>query len=99
MHGEPIGFALFFQSYSTWRGQPGIYLEDLYVPERLRRNGIGISVESCRAWQGALSLRRCWMQIILATWETACALCASVHVEGSERHPAIFVNIPTGELA
>jgi GNAT superfamily N-acetyltransferase len=40
-NGEPVGFALFFQSYSTWRGQPGIYLEDLYVPERLRRRGIG----------------------------------------------------------
>jgi GNAT superfamily N-acetyltransferase len=40
-NGEPVGFALFFQSYSTWRGQPGVYLEDLYVPERLRRKGIG----------------------------------------------------------
>jgi GNAT superfamily N-acetyltransferase len=39
--GEPVGFALFFQNYSTWRGQPGIYLEDLYVPETLRRKGVG----------------------------------------------------------
>lgn len=39
--GEPVGFALFFQNYSTWRGQAGVYLEDLYVPLHLRRKGIG----------------------------------------------------------
>jgi GNAT superfamily N-acetyltransferase len=39
--GEAVGFALFFQNYSTWRGKPGIYLEDLFVPPRLRGNGIG----------------------------------------------------------
>jgi GNAT superfamily N-acetyltransferase len=39
--GEPAGFALFFRSYSTWRGCPGLYLEDLFVPERFRGRGIG----------------------------------------------------------
>jgi len=39
--GEPVGFALFFQSYSTWLGQPGMYLEDLFVSPRYRRQGIG----------------------------------------------------------
>ncbi len=39
--GVPLGFALFFQSYSTWRGLPGIYLEDLFVTEAERGNGIG----------------------------------------------------------
>ncbi len=29
--GEPVGFALFFHSYSTFLGRPGIYLEDLFV--------------------------------------------------------------------
>ena len=29
--GVAVGMALFFQSYSTWKGLPGIYLEDLYV--------------------------------------------------------------------
>ena len=28
--GEPAGFALFFPDFSTWRGRPGLYLEDLY---------------------------------------------------------------------
>jgi GNAT superfamily N-acetyltransferase len=35
-----VGFALFFQNYSTWEGRPGIYLEDLYV--RLEARGCGI---------------------------------------------------------
>ncbi|MCA9710062.1 MAG: GNAT family N-acetyltransferase [Myxococcales bacterium] len=38
------GFALFFSSYSTWRGRPGIYLEDLYVPPAHRGAGIGRSL-------------------------------------------------------
>jgi GNAT superfamily N-acetyltransferase len=39
--GEPAGFALWFFNWSTWLGRPGLYLEDLYVRPRLRRNGIG----------------------------------------------------------
>jgi GNAT superfamily N-acetyltransferase len=37
----PAGFALFFTSYSTWRGHHGIRLEDLYVTPSLRGKGIG----------------------------------------------------------
>ncbi len=36
-----IGFALFFQNYSTWQGQPGLFLEDLFVQEEYRGRGIG----------------------------------------------------------
>jgi GNAT superfamily N-acetyltransferase len=39
--GAPAGFALFFTSYSTWRGHHGIRLEDLYVTPKLRGQGIG----------------------------------------------------------
>lgn len=38
---EPVGFALFFRSYSTFLGRPGIYLEDLYVKESHRGSGVG----------------------------------------------------------
>jgi GNAT superfamily N-acetyltransferase len=38
---EAVGFALFFHNYSTFRGQPGIYLEDLYVKEHMRGQGVG----------------------------------------------------------
>lgn len=41
LDGQPAGFALFFSSYSTFLGQQGIYLEDLYVKESLRGRGIG----------------------------------------------------------
>ena len=37
----PAGFALYFTSYSTWRGHHGIRLEDLYVTPTLRGKGIG----------------------------------------------------------
>jgi len=39
--GVAVGMALFFQSYSTWRGVPGIYLEDLYVQPAFRGAGYG----------------------------------------------------------
>jgi GNAT superfamily N-acetyltransferase len=38
---QPAGFALFFNSYSTWEGHHGIYLEDLYVQPQHRGKGIG----------------------------------------------------------
>src|SRR6266545_1246494 len=41
LHGEPVGFALFLPDFSTWRGQPGIFLEDLFVREAARGQGVG----------------------------------------------------------
>jgi len=38
---EPAGFALFFHNYSTFLGQAGIHLEDLYVLEKFQGLGIG----------------------------------------------------------
>jgi GNAT superfamily N-acetyltransferase len=39
--GAPAGFALFFHNYSTFLGQPGLYLEDLFVRPRFRARGLG----------------------------------------------------------
>ncbi len=39
--GEPVGFALWFYNYSTFRGRHGIYLEDLFVRPAYRGHGIG----------------------------------------------------------
>ena len=39
--GEPVGFAFWFLAYSTWRGQPTLYLEDLFVRPEARGRGIG----------------------------------------------------------
>ena len=39
--GTPVGFALFFTSFSTWTGRGGIYLEDLFVVPEARGTGLG----------------------------------------------------------
>jgi GNAT superfamily N-acetyltransferase len=39
--GQPVGFALWFLNFSTWRGVHGIYLEDLYVRPHARGGGHG----------------------------------------------------------
>ncbi|MFI2610912.1 GNAT family N-acetyltransferase [Kitasatospora sp. NPDC018619] len=39
--GEPVGFAVWFRNFSTWRGTHGIYLEDLYVRPQARGGGHG----------------------------------------------------------
>jgi GNAT superfamily N-acetyltransferase len=42
--GEPAGWALWFQNFSTWTGKPGLWLEDLFVRPQYRRRGIGKAV-------------------------------------------------------
>ena len=39
--GKPAGFAFYFFNYSTWKGRPGLYLEDLFVQPEFRGLGIG----------------------------------------------------------
>lgn len=39
--GGAAGFALYFTTYSTWRGHHGLRLEDIYVTPGLRGRGIG----------------------------------------------------------
>lgn len=39
--GTPAGFALFFQTFSTFEGKPGIWLEDLFVEPHARGAGLG----------------------------------------------------------
>jgi GNAT superfamily N-acetyltransferase len=39
--GEPVGFALWFYTYSTFQGRHGIWLEDLFVDPAMRGRGIG----------------------------------------------------------
>ena len=41
LDGEPVGYALFFPSFSTFLGKPGLYLEDLYVRPAARGLGAG----------------------------------------------------------
>ena len=39
--GRPVGFALFFQNYSTFLARPGLHLEDLFVLPEHRGLGFG----------------------------------------------------------
>jgi ribosomal protein S18 acetylase RimI-like enzyme len=39
--GEAVGLVLYFYEFSTWRGCPGVYIQDLYVDASLRGAGLG----------------------------------------------------------
>ena len=52
---QPAAFALYFPFYSTWRGNAGIHLEDLFVRPEFRRRGIAKALFSHLA---AIALER-----------------------------------------
>lgn len=41
MGGNPAGFAIFFHNFSSFRGRPGLYIEDIFVYPEHRNKGIG----------------------------------------------------------
>lgn len=41
LNDTPVSFAIYFHSFSTFLGRPGIYLEDLFVKLTARGHGIG----------------------------------------------------------
>jgi ribosomal protein S18 acetylase RimI-like enzyme len=41
LDGRPVGMAIHYPEYSTWRGQRGACLLDLYVAPAARRHGVG----------------------------------------------------------
>jgi GNAT superfamily N-acetyltransferase len=43
-NGDVMGFALWFLSFSTFHGASGLYLEDLYVRENYRGQGVGTAL-------------------------------------------------------
>jgi GNAT superfamily N-acetyltransferase len=42
--GAVVGFALWFTTFSTWTGRPGLYLEDLFVRPDARGRGHGLAL-------------------------------------------------------
>lgn len=42
--GQPIGFALYYFRYSSFAGQPNIWLDNLYVDEEVRSQGAGAAL-------------------------------------------------------
>ncbi len=53
--GATAGFALWFTNFSTFRGQPGIYLEDVFVRPAYRGRGVGKTILS---WLARLAVER-----------------------------------------
>jgi GNAT superfamily N-acetyltransferase len=41
LDGEVVGFALWYRTFSTWTGKPGLWLEDLFVRPEARGTGLG----------------------------------------------------------
>jgi GNAT superfamily N-acetyltransferase len=39
--GQPAGYALFFEFYSTFQGRAGLFLDDIFVRPQFRKHGIG----------------------------------------------------------
>lgn len=46
------GMCLYFPSFSTWRGKPGIYVQDIFVEERFRGERIGERLLQATAQRG-----------------------------------------------
>ncbi len=42
--GEVVGFALWYVTFSTWKGRPGLWLEDLFVRPSARGQGLGTAL-------------------------------------------------------
>lgn len=38
---QPVGLAIFFLTFSTWRGNKGVYLQDIYLHPDMRGTGAG----------------------------------------------------------
>jgi len=60
LDGEPAGCALFHTRFSTWLGRPGLYLEDLYVTEEARGQGVG---RRLMARLASIAIERGWGRI------------------------------------
>jgi GNAT superfamily N-acetyltransferase len=66
---EPVGYALFFHSYSTFLAKPGIYLEDVFVKPAARGKGVGKAL--LRAVARAARDRGCGrMEWSVLNWNT-----------------------------
>jgi len=67
VEGEPVGYSVSFETYSTFQGRPVHYLEDLFVLPDHRRRGVGAKlfldcVRRARKW------RCCRMEWQVLAW-------------------------------
>lgn len=60
VENDPVGFALFYPAFSTFQGEPRLYLEDLFVLPEARGAGHGRALLAALA---ALAVERGWTQM------------------------------------
>ena len=60
LDGAPVGMALFHTRFSTWLGQPTLYLEDIFVREAARGHGVG---RRLMARLATIALERGWGRV------------------------------------
>ena len=58
--GQAVGYALFFNNFSTFTGRPGIYLEDIYVKPEMRGRGFG---KCLLAYLARMAVDRNWTRV------------------------------------
>jgi GNAT superfamily N-acetyltransferase len=65
MGGIPAGYAVYYRTFSTFVGRPGIFLEDLYVRSAHRKHGLGRALleEAVRAGGGLTCGRYEWIAL------------------------------------
>jgi GNAT superfamily N-acetyltransferase len=90
---KPAGFALFFPDFSTWRGRPGLYLEDLYVRDWARGFGVG---RQLMARLAGIAIERGWpaLRFMVLDWNPARGF---YHRVGAEARSEWQPYIATGE--
>ena len=49
LDGVLVGFAAFYPVFSTYVAKPGLWMDDLFVDEKFRSRGIGLSLLKCLA--------------------------------------------------
>jgi GNAT superfamily N-acetyltransferase len=47
--GDAVGYAIVFETYSTFLARPTLYLEDIFVRPEARRRGAGMALLRCLA--------------------------------------------------
>ncbi len=69
VEGMAVGFAIYFMTFSTFRGRPGTYVEDLYVRSDHRGRGIGKALLS-RVASTAAARGGCRLEWSVLKWNT-----------------------------
>ena len=85
---SPPGLRCSFPDFSTWRGRPGLYLEDLYVREWARGRGVG---RRLMARLAAIAIERDWpaLDFKVLDWNPARGFYHRLGIEARSRLAAL----------